>query len=199
MAWSVGDRSFRTRREARAYARETGQKATGEYRARIERGMGQGKSRQEARGHPYWEPVNRPAPPSRGKQKYRRPDVLAGRPGRDESLPPDAARRALRVFRRANPKATSVLVAVHGIPVAAQPLGGVSPRIRHRIAPSGDEAGWLMSQPEPVAIWAGSAILPVDVLQAHLDAGESLADIFGGVPGLPLMQTVNQVELSVPA
>ena len=153
--------------------------------------MGQGKSRSEARGHPWWEPEARAHPPAKGKQKYRRPDVLAGRPGHcGEDLPPSAALRALRAYTRTFGHQSNVLVAVHGRPVAF-PKQGMSPRIRDRVRQA-------QQAPEP-CIWAGSTVLPTAVLRAHLEAGASLADIFGAVPGLPMMETVDQIELSVPA
>ncbi len=194
VAWSVGARSFRTRAEARAYAKQTGQRATGEYQARIGRGMAAGRSRSEARGHPYWEPVARVSPPAKGRNKYRRPDILAGRPGREDPLPGDAARRALRAFDKAFPGQPNVLVAVHGIVKAGQPLQGVSPRIRARI-----RAAQPVKQAPRRAIWAGSAVLPTAVLRYHLGRGESIEQIVSDVPGLPEMETIDQIELSVPA
>lgn len=194
MAWSVGSRTFRTRAQARAYAKQTGQRATGEYRARIERGTAGGKSRSEARGHPFWEPLTRPTSPSRGKRKHRRPDVLVGRPSHEgEPLPEGAALRGLRAWIKANPGEPNVVVSVHGLPATGQSIKrrqGMSLRIRAKMSPGG-------GGPEG-ALWF-SQVRPVEELLEEMEY-DDLAALYGSEDsGLPAMAWVDQVEYSVPA
>ena len=201
-------------RRSGAAGKTAAREATGgaEYRARVERGMARGQTREEAAGHPWYEPKRHKTKPAKGARRYRREDRITtgsapteaqrrrGIETTGEPLPDGAALRGLRAYIRAHPHEPNVTVSLYGRP---NPGGskrrrqGESPRIRARmiVGPDGKTIP---------ALWV-SEVRPVEELLDQLEYGEANgipdADVLTGEEdtGLPEFDYIYAIEFTVPA
>lgn len=199
-------------RRSGAQGKTAAREATGgaEYRARVERGTARGQTREQAAGHPWYEPHRAQRKATKGPAKFHRKDrTTVGRPPTDRQrakgieqttgpLPDGAALRGLRAFIRAHPGEKNVTVSIYGRPKpgGGKKRQGVSPRIRQLRRPEdGSPIG---------ALWV-SEVRPTDVLLDDLGyaAGVGLSDaeaISGDEDSsLPEWDAIYAIEFSVPA